>query len=236
MTCGDQPVRRFALFLSLIAFAILVNAVVVGDLRPPSHWDPFAPLEIDAPVTPATRWKMLRLEHDQPSCRSALSTSRLEWRRQEDRASDIGCGLRGTVRLTGGTPRLSEPAVVTCPLAVALAMWKHHGLNAAARTHLGSPVSRLEHWGTHVCRNIAGSSRRSEHATANAIDIAAFVLEDGRRISVRRDWGESGPEAAFLKAARDGACEAFDVVLSPDYNAAHHDHLHLDMGRFGVCR
>lgn len=228
--------RHLLAVLSLIALAVLVNAVVVGDLRPPPEWDPWAPLDVAAPTTPVTSWKLARLERHPAACRAALETSRLDWERVEDRPSDVGCGLSDAVHLTGGTPRLSEPALASCPLAVALAMWKHHGIAPAAAERLGSPVRRLEHWGTHVCRNIAGTDRRSEHATANAIDIAAFVLEDGRRVVVRRDWAGDDAEARFLRAVRDAACDAFDVVLGPDYNAAHDDHLHLDMGRFSTCR
>jgi hypothetical protein len=78
----------------------------------------------------------------------------------------------------------------------------------------------------------------SEHATGNAIDIAAFVLEDGRRISVLGDWEAEGEKARFLKAVRDDACDIFATVLSPDYNAAHADHFHFDQGGrwFGACR
>ena len=80
----------------------------------------------------------------------------------------------------------------------------------------------------------------SEHATADAFDVLGFTLADGRRIGVLRDWKDAGPEAAFLREVRDGACPVFATVLSPDYNAAHADHLHLDMaerGRmgWGVC-
>ena len=80
----------------------------------------------------------------------------------------------------------------------------------------------------------------SEHATANAIDIAGFVIEDGTRISVLRDW-DAGERGRFLDDVRDGACDLFATVLSPDYNAAHRDHLHLDQasrGAFGwrACR
>jgi hypothetical protein len=64
--------------------------------------------------------------------------------------------------------------------------------------------------------------------TANAIDVTGFQLTDGRRISVLRDWPRASPEAAFLRDARDGASDLFATVLSPDYNAAHRDHLHLD--------
>ncbi|MET0248315.1 MAG: extensin family protein, partial [Sphingobium sp.] len=86
------------------------------------------------------------------------------------------------------------------------------------------------------CRRLYGRSEGdfSEHATANAIDIAAFTLADGRRISVVTDWTGEGKDAAFLRAVRDGACDLFSTVLSPDYNAAHRDHLHLDQAERGA--
>jgi len=70
-----------------------------------------------------------------------------------------------------------------------------------------------------------------------AIDIAAFVMADGRRVSVLNGWGK-GKEGTFLKAARDAACESFTTVMSPDYNAEHNTHFHLDQGtRWAmVCR
>ena len=67
----------------------------------------------------------------------------------------------------------------------------------------------------------------------NAIDIAGFRLEDGTRISVVDDWDEDGPRSVFLRDVRDGACDLFATVLSPDYNAAHRDHLHLDQAARG---
>jgi hypothetical protein len=74
----------------------------------------------------------------------------------------------------------------------------------------------------------------SEHAGANAIDVAAFVLEDGRRVSVLADWADEGAEGRFLREARDGACRLFATVLSPDYNRAHRDHFHLDQAGRGA--
>ncbi|WP_375292508.1 extensin family protein, partial [Sphingomonas melonis] len=74
----------------------------------------------------------------------------------------------------------------------------------------------------------------SEHATADAVDIAGFRLADGRRITVVGDWTGSGDKAAFLREVRDGACRLFATTLSPDYNAAHRDHLHLDQADRGA--
>ncbi|MBU2033606.1 MAG: extensin family protein, partial [Alphaproteobacteria bacterium] len=83
-----------------------------------------------------------------------------------------------------------------------------------------------------------GEGAWSEHATGNAVDIAGFVLADGTRISVLADWDDEGDKGAFLRRVRDGACDSFATVLSPDYNAAHADHFHLDMSPrwSGLCR
>jgi len=93
--------------------------------------------------------------------------------------------------------------------------------------------------GSYSCRNVAGSGRRSAHATGEAIDIAGFLLADGRRISVKNGWhGGSEREREFLRVVRQSACKRFDTVLSPDYNSAHHDHLHLEgvIGTKSYCR
>ncbi|WP_370239460.1 extensin family protein, partial [Neptunomonas phycophila] len=77
--------------------------------------------------------------------------------------------------------------------------------------------------------------------TGNAIDIAGFILKNGERISIKRDWKNAGQKSNFLKAIRDGACDVYATVLSPEYNAAHADHFHFDQAQrgktgWGVCR
>jgi len=126
----------------------------------------------------------------------------------------------------------------TCFLAVSWAMFELHVLQPAARQHFGQEVMRVEHLGTYACRNLyhRDSGRRSEHATANAIDVASFVLADGTQITLQSDWNGEASKAAFLRALRDGACRFFDVVLSPDYNEAHRDHFHFDAGDQRACR
>ncbi len=76
----------------------------------------------------------------------------------------------------------------------------------------------------------------SQHATANAIDVSGFTLNDGRKISLKADWTGDDAKAKFLRAARDGLCDWFNTVLSPDYNALHADHFHADMGPYLTCR
>lgn len=91
--------------------------------------------------------------------------------------------------------------------------------------------------GSYACRNIAGSSKRSAHSRAEAIDIAGFVLADGRRITIKTGWDARSPqEREFLRIVHRSACKRFGTVLGPDYNAAHADHLHLEEGDGSFCR
>ncbi len=80
------------------------------------------------------------------------------------------------------------------------------------------------------------SGRPSEHAAANALDVAAFRLRDGERILIERDWSDDGDKGRFLRRAFEGACDVFGTALGPDYNAAHANHFHLGMRGRGFCR
>ena len=125
-----------------------------------------------------------------------------------------------------------------CPLAVGSYMWLRE-VNRLATTHFGSELKKVHHVGTYSCRRQNGNSsgQWSEHAFANAWDITGFELEDGRMISVLKDWnGSDKTRKKFLRGARDKACKIFRVTLSPDYNAAHRDHFHVDMGPSSACR
>ena len=83
----------------------------------------------------------------------------------------------------------------------------------------------------------ANANRRSGHAIANAIDIGGVVLKDGRRITILADWRSPDPATqAFLRAIHTSACKRFGTVLSPDYNAAHANHLHLEDDAAHFCR
>ncbi|MGB6229167.1 MAG: extensin family protein, partial [Litorimonas sp.] len=129
-------------------------------------------------------------------------------------------------------------ANMQCPLSVATFLWLRE-VDDLARERFGQPLASVHHMGSYSCRRQRGngSGRWSEHAFANAWDIAAFELADGRLIQLLRDWnGEDADARAFLRDARDQACRVFNVTLSPDYNAAHRDHFHVDMGPYSSCR
>ena len=152
-----------------------------------------------------------------------------------DQHFGAGCSTLGAVQLASvggdmGQFGLTNTGPVTCPTAQAFAGWARFGVDRAAREILGSPLIRIETMGTYSCRNIAGSSRRSAHSTGDAMDVSAFVLADGSRIAVDRDWATgSSREREFLRVIHKSACKRFGTVLGPDYNAAHRDHFHLEI-------
>ena len=231
-------VGRSVLALVLIAIAAMATALYRGDLHVEDRWKPWAPLRIVDPPNWLTRFKLSRLASDRAQCRHVLAASGMRFEPLEDRQTAPGCGFDNAVRIVATSARVGDAFSLSCRSAVALAMWERHSLQPEAIARFGQRVERIEHFGSYSCRNVYGreGARRSRHATADAFDIAGFVLADGRRVRVLADWAGDGEKARFLRAIHRGACRYFDAALGPDYNAAHRDHLHLDRGSFGTCR
>ena len=175
-------------------------------------------------------------------CLATLSEAGASYSPLPNRSDGPGCTVINSVSLTGLQGDASRFGLVnlgpvTCETANAFAGWVRYGVDRAARAYLGSPLARVETMGSYACRNVAGSTRRSAHARAEAIDIAAFVLEDGRRVSVLDDWNNgSDAEREFLRVVGRSACKRFGTVLTPDYNADHANHFHLEVGGRSFCR
>jgi hypothetical protein len=221
-------VRRFAPVV--LVFALAACGSLVPDGRAPAKPQLQTPRPVA--VTPQAR-----------QCLADLGSSGAAFSPVADRYYGAGCSTVGTVSLSAlqgdaGRFSLANLGPVACPLAETTAAWARFGVDRAAREVFGSPLGRIETMGSYSCRDVAGSSRRSAHATARAIDVSAFVLADGRRISVLDGWSAgSSQERRFLRLVYASACKRFGTVLGPDYNAAHRDHLHLEAGSAGdFCR
>ena len=175
-------------------------------------------------------------------CLARLDSAGSRYSALPDKYYGAGCSTVGSVQLSAisgdaGEFGLSNIGPVACPLADRFAGWARYGVDRAARQILGSQLVRIETFGSYSCRNVAGSSRRSAHASAEAIDVSAFVLADGRRISISDGWrSRTNEEREFLRVVHSSACKRFGTVLGPDYNAAHEDHFHLEAGQGTFCR
>ncbi|MEM6266740.1 MAG: extensin family protein [Pseudomonadota bacterium] len=227
----DQRLLRVA-----AVFVVIFGAIAWLQTHPGDN--PWAPLDLNDPVGLATASKLVALRTDIPECRAVLVRSNVPF--ETFPATGEGpCARPDRTQLSDFPLTPSSPAV-TCPVAAALEMWRQQSVEPAARRHFGADLVRIEHMGVYNCRRIRGtnSAAWSQHATGNAIDISAFVLSNGDRITVLEGWNGDEPAAKFLREVRDGACGVYATVLSPDFNAAHADHFHFDQSErwAGVCR
>jgi hypothetical protein len=145
------------------------------------------------------------------------------------------CSMTNGVKVDGLLVPFDKPASLTCAMALRLDDFEINVVQMAAQRHFGRRLVRIRQLSSFSCRNVAGTSRLSAHGRGQAIDIAAFELEGGVEISVKQHWSGRDARAKFLREVAHGACRMFSVVLTPDFNADHHDHLHLDIGPRPYC-
>ena len=147
------------------------------------------------------------------------------------RAEPLGPSRGPRVAGATGTISFSPPATLACPLVAALDQWIASSVQPAAARWFGEPVVEIRQISAYSCRGMNGnpSARISEHAFGNALDIAAFTLASGRRITVRDGWRGAPEEQGFLRDVQGAACDRFTTVLAPGSNRFHYDHFHFDL-------
>lgn len=147
----------------------------------------------------------------------------------------IACGMQDPLKVSAvadGRIAVNPPATINCPLTAALGRWLSGPVQQASRTYFGEPLVGIHQIASYSCRGRDGShfGPLSEHSFGNAIDVAGFVLADGREITVVKDaWHGGPPERGFLQAAFASACAEFYTVLGPGSDAYHYNHFHLDL-------
>lgn len=222
-----MPRRLAALALSLLLASCLSSG---SDRRPPPRPRGAKPVTLSLPTSRETQ-----------ACFADLSRADVRFSPLPDRDYGGGCQVIGALQLLDIGVPVTNIKAMRCGLARSFTGWVEHAVAPAARQMLGSDLVRIESMGTYACRAVVGAAgaagRLSGHASANAIDVSGFVLKDGRRITLQQGWnGTDADTRAFLRVIRASACKRFGTVLSPDYNAAHYNHLHLEDDRAGFCR
>ncbi|MCW2282539.1 hypothetical protein M2323_000300 [Rhodoblastus acidophilus] len=150
------------------------------------------------------------------------------------------CGLTRPLKVTallGGTVQFNSTQTLDCPMVAELEAWVTETVQPAANARFGQPVAQIDSMGSYSCRGMNNQfgARLSEHAFGNALDVGGFVLADGRKILIVRDWTRGDPQTqAFLRDLHNGACQHFATVLSPGSNAFHYNHIHLDLAMHGM--
>lgn len=155
---------------------------------------------------------------------------------------DNGCGAVGQITIRaiklkdGGEVALRPSALIRCETAELFADWVREELVPATAAYSG--IARIDVAASYHCRprnNVRGA-RMSEHGRANAIDVRAIVMKNGRR------FGVDIPDTPLqlLASMRRSACEYFTTVLGPGSDGYHEDHVHVDYaqrrGGYRLCR
>ncbi len=228
--------RFFRWFFGILFVALAGSAIYVA-ANFEKLLDRYAPFDLREEPNWLTSVQLYYLRASPDKCFAVLSRSEVVFRRQTYPLNDRGCGFDDGVLLTKQSVRYGNNVLLRCAAAASLVLWEKHVLQEEAERVMKKKVRAIRTLGTFSCRNInhQKQGRLSQHATANAIDIASFTFEDGSTATVLKDWGK-GERGEFLRGVRDGACRFFGGVLSPDFNAAHANHFHFDMGWWKVCR
>jgi hypothetical protein len=139
------------------------------------------------------------------------------------------------VETATGIITLPENPLLNCKFALQFSLWLSDAAAPGVATRKNSRLARVATGPGYECRGRNGdsTSKFSEHATGNAVDITTFTLEDGRIIQVAEAGDLSAASYQLLRGLRTTACGYFSTVLGPGSNAAHASHFHFDMGRHG---
>ena len=226
--------------LGLVIGCLIGTVWAVDQIVPPQHL-PWKSLDPVHPIGLSTKSQLLRLAVSPSKTCTALITDieGYETRPSEPKIAQAPCGWQKARQVYGIDNAKLSPGEVNmqCPLAVASFLWLRE-IDRLSRKHFRQRLAQVHHMGSYACRRQRGngSQRWSEHAFANAWDISAFELADGTVIRILTDWdGRDRKRRIFLRDVRRQACRVFNTTLSPDFNAAHRNHFHVDMGPYSAC-
>jgi hypothetical protein len=209
----------------------------VGLVDWPDHYDPLAPPDLTEKPYWLTQTRLKLIDADGQNCSLSLSRAGLHFNSSPRKGAGTRCELDDAVQLSHLATAKIQTEDTRCNIAARLYMWERNVVQPEALRMFGESVKEIMHFGSYSCRTIRGSSymsEMSEHSTGNAFDLSGFKLQSGKLISVRSDWGV-GRKSEFLHRVHDGLCDYFNLTLSPDYNADHKDHFHVDMGWVRGC-
>lgn len=239
------PWKGFIIWLA-IAVMGLGSFFLADHYIPPQHLG-WKTLDTSRPIGLATKAQILRLSLSSSStcmdiARDTAGFNSIPADPKPSPTTGQGKGICGwnVARVIYGQDAITfKPgeANMQCPLSIAGYLWVRE-IDRIAKERYGQGLAKVHHIGTYSCRRQNGnnSGQWSEHAFANAWDVSGFELEDGHLVTVLSHWDTADQDAAFLRDIRKAACKIFRVTLSPDYNAAHRDHFHVDMGLASTCR
>ena len=217
------------------------EAPASGDDSPAAEVQPTEP---DKPAEQAAPATSPAPAAPQPSaCRLALTEDVAIAPSIPDIKGPGGCGGTDLVRLEAivlpdkKRVALTPAATLRCSMATEIADWVRTDI-AALTQKLGSEIATLDNYDSYECRgfNRIPGAHLSEHGRANALDVRAFKLADGRSISLT----DRTVSREMRESVLHSVCERFMTVLGPDSDWYHEDHIHLDLmerrNNYKICQ
>ncbi len=203
-------------------------------VRQPSYAAPSGPLSLNPPGTAPGEDDINLPPEGSPggSYPPSAAAPLRPYGQQSDAPPRLGPS-RGDPVAAVGPVAVKPTATLACPIVSVLDRWIAETVQPAAMRWFGNRVVEIKQISAYSCRGMNGNSHAhiSEHAFGNALDIAAFTLADGRRITVKDGWHGLPEEQGFLRDVQGGACREFTTVLAPGSNVYHYDHIHVDLMR-----
>src|SRR3546814_8431734 len=211
----------------LLLFAALALGLLSYARKYPENL-PWTKLDLTRPIGTFTGRKHAGLTHDAPRCQALLDDVGVAYSVLPP-VHEGRCGYSDAVRISSdgllGVGWHPPSPGLSCPVAAALVMWEREVVQPAAQLYFKTKVTDIEHYGSYNCRRIYGRSEAawSEHATADALDVAGLRFANGMRITVRHDWKTDSTDATFLHTIREGAGSQSYTTLTPAHKDTH-DH------------
>jgi len=132
-----------------------------------------------------------------------------------------------------GSVRLTDEPLLSCRFGERFGHWVGDLAVPLIAERLGSEVKAVRTGPGFECRNRnrAAGGKLSAHALGLAVDVGGFELANGKSVPIKPN-GDERMHAA-VEVVRTAACGWFLTVLGPGSDAAHTDHMHLDIQQHG---
>ncbi|MGE0280136.1 MAG: extensin family protein [Rhizobiaceae bacterium] len=194
----------------------------------PAEPSPAPEPPVAAPVLPPKPGLPSR---EELACRTRLTQLGAVFKEATPVINEQGCNMPHPIEMSRMTDKIDiAPGVVlNCATAETAVRFIREVASPAAKAEFGLEVKSIAQASGFVCRPRNGTTRLSEHAFGNALDIASFTLTNGTVIQV--EPAPPSKNEKFLRAVRDAACGPFKTVLGPGSDADHALHFHFDLAQ-----
>ncbi len=262
MPAAWRALLRIDRYARIVVAALL--AIVIASAAPlqgaPSIDNPPLPRPRPAsaparPAPPPPAAHEVRPEKEKPeidqACLDRLGAAGIEFEHVVmPAAAKPGCGIDTPVRLKSiklaawpkTSIRLPDGPILACRFGERFGHWVSRLVAPLIAGELSTELRAVRTGPGYECRNRnrVEAGKISAHATGIAIDVSSFELASGKVLAVKPD-GDERLRAAF-DSIRVAACGWFLTVLGPGSDAAHSDHMHLDIqphgssDRYRICQ